>query len=112
MNTISSLLKFIGNKISDMGGLKMKTVTIPNVTIPAGTASAPASYEHDFANDGITGTIWAIAVTLNTAALPYIENDSGKFTWVRSISSGTKMTIANSTSAWNNYTLYAVIWYK
>lgn len=109
MNTLSSLLKFIGNKISDMDGLKMKTVTIPHVTIPAGTSSNPATYTHDFADDGITGSVWAASVALNSWQLPYTHSLGD--TWIRTLT-GTSMIIANTTTAWNDYTIYALVIYK
>ena len=112
MLNLKKLLTKILTALNDMGGLKMKTVTLRNVTIPAGTPSSPTLYEHDFSNEGITGGIWGLAVALNSFMLPYIEyNNTGGHTWVRAVSA-TKMTIANTGGAWNNYTLYALVIYK
>ena len=102
--------KLLTKILDNFGGLKMKTVTIPNVTIAAGTPSAPTLYEHNFANEGITGGIWAIFVSLNSWTLPYMLAN-GTATWVRNVT-GTTLTISNTSSAWNNYTLYALILYK
>ncbi len=110
MLNLKKLLTKILTALNDMGGIKMKIVTIPNVTIPAGTSSSPATYTHDLANEGITGGIWAISVSLNSWTLPYFLTN-GTATWVKNVT-GTTLTISNTSSAWSNYTLYALVIYK
>lgn len=109
MLNVKKLLTKILTALNNMGGLKMKAVTIPNVTIPAGTSSNPTTYTHDFADDGITGSVWAASVALNSWQLPYMHSSGD--TWIRTLA-GTSMVIANTATAWNDYTIYALVIYK
>ena len=88
---------------SNLDGIKIVLLQ-KTVTVPAGTVASPSETTFEF-NDAPANFQGAIAY-LNSFQLPYI-GISGAMTWVSNVQ-GKTVTIKNSASVWNNYSLFIV----
>ena len=94
---------------TDMGGVKAKAVIREGVTIPAGGGSISQtliSFE-DVLPSGVH--LVGIDMTLGDFHLPYVR-DGNPATWVSKLWER-NIRIDNSSSAWNNYAMFAVLFY-
>ena len=92
-----------------MGSVKMKAVIREGVTIPAGGGSISQtliSFE-DVLPSGVH--LVGIDMTLGDFHLPYVR-DGNPATWVSKLWER-NIRIDNSSSAWNNYAMFAVLFY-
>lgn len=82
------------------------------ITLPLGSASNPSATDISFNNDLPAGTMLVGAViSLGNFYLPYVSYDTGAVVaWVSHMVKR-QITIRNRTSAWNNYTMNAILFY-
>ena len=93
---------------TDMGGVKAKAI-IRTVSLPAGGGSTSQTVI-DFSDVLPSGThLVGVDVTLGDFHFPYVR-DGGVLTWVSKLWEKA-IRIDNRSSAWPNYTMYAVLFY-
>lgn len=91
----------------------IKTMCIERkVNLPAGTSSGPSATDVDFSNDLPAGTkLVGVDVSFDNLHLPYVSYGDGTVhTWVSHMNKRV-IAIRNRTSAWNNYTMVATLFY-
>ena len=90
---------------ANMGSVKMKAV-IRTISLPAGTSQTVVSFE-DVLPSGVH--LVGVDITMGDFHLPYVR-DGGTLTWVAKLWERA-IRIDNRSSAWPNYTMYAVLFY-
>ena len=94
---------------TDMGGVKMKAVIREGINIPIGGGSISQTVI-DFSDVLPSGThLVGVDATLEDFHLPYVR-DGRPATWVSKLWERA-IRIDNTSSAWNNYTMYATLFY-
>ena len=81
------------------------TLAVGQVTLPAGTSSAPSQTTVDLSSEIPSGYDF-VSCQLGAYVLPYITNSTGQVaTWIGSYNSDTRsLLFLNRASAWSNYT--------
>ena len=96
---------------SDMGEVKMKAVIREGVIISAGGGGGISQTLIDFSDVLPSGVhLVGVDVTLGDFRLPYIR-DGNTATWVAKLWEHTIRIDNNIASPWNNYRMYAVLFY-
>lgn len=96
---------------TDMGGVKAKTVIREGINIPAGGSGRISETVIDF-SDVLPSNVRLVGVdvTLGDFLLPYVR-DGNIATWVAKLWERAVRIDNNIASPWNNYTMYAVLFY-
>ena len=94
-----------------MGGVKMKAVIREGINIPAGSSGSISQTLIDFSDVLPSGThLVGVDVTLGDFHFPYVR-DGNVATWVAKLWERTVRIDNNIASPWNNYKMYAVLFY-
>lgn len=94
-----------------MGGVKAKTVIREGINIPAGGSGRISETVIDFSDVIPSGAhLVGVDVTLGDFLLPYVR-DGKPATWVSKLWERAIRIDNNIASPWNNYTMYAVLFY-
>ena len=96
---------------SDMGEVKMKAVIREGINIPAGGNGRISETVIDFSDVIPSGVhLVGVDVTLGDFYLPYVR-DGNPATWVAKLWERAVRIDNNIASPWNNYTMYATLFY-
>lgn len=115
MDGIDTRIDGIDTSISairtDMGGVKAKAVIREGINIPAGGSGRISETVIDF-SDVLPSNVHLVGVdvTLGDFRLPYVR-DGNPATWVAKLWERAIRIDNNIASPWNNYTMYATLFY-